>query len=236
MSIRGVILDVDGTLLELRRPVSETYLSILTNHGASISNADLSAAVKAAWRECNDYYLNTAERHRTDHYREEMVWKDFIRAVLSRSNLVLESQAAARAIEEIYRAFSRAESRMLAVGAENFLSSMNKLNIPVAAATNNDQRTLHVLQELGLTQHFVGIYTCGDLGWKKPSPHFFEELARRISIPASELLHIGNNWELDVQAARVVGMQALLFGPSQGTSTVDCVSSFENLQKKLQCQ
>jgi FMN phosphatase YigB (HAD superfamily) len=234
VKIRGIILDVDGTLVRLARPIGETYCSILNSYGISSSIDTVTAAVRVVWKEFEDCYLNTAGKHITDHYREETIWIDFIKAVLARAQVRFEPTVASIVIDDIYQAFSRAESRQISPGVERFLTLMNEHDIPVVAATNNDRRTVQVLAELGLSGHLSGIYVCGELGWKKPSPRFFGELEKVLDIPAAELLHVGNDWVLDVEAARASGMQALYFGEAQRVHKADRVGSFDELSARLQ--
>jgi putative hydrolase of the HAD superfamily len=110
---------------------------------------------------------------------------------------------------------------------------MDEQHIPVIAATNNDRRTIKVLDELGLSGYFAHVVVCGDLGWKKPSPFFFEGLERILGIPRGELLHVGNDRVLDVEAAHRIGMQALLYGVPQALSGMESVESFDQLSKRI---
>ena len=231
--VRGVILDVDGTLLTLKRPISETYASVLQTYDIPCALEPLHVAIKHVWGEFQDDYLNAAHQHATDHHREEQVWKEFVRRVLVRAQVSLEQARVAAVVNSIYDAFSRADTRSIASGASSFLLSMNEKRIPVIAATNNDRRTIKVLDELGLSGSLAGIFVSGELGWKKPSPFFFEALERTLAIPRSQLLHVGNDPVLDVEAAHRIGMQALLYGVPQALSHIESVQSFDQLSQRV---
>lgn len=49
------------------------------------------------------------------------------------------------------------------------------------------------------------------LGALKPHPRAFEEVVKRLGIPAGEILHVGDRLDADVAGAHAVGMRAALF-------------------------
>jgi putative hydrolase of the HAD superfamily len=209
---QAVILDVDGTLFTLKESLGRSYSDVLAGLGVGANERALDMSCRTTWRAFQDQYLNVAGNFSTSHEREEAVWKEFVRRVLAGASVTCSVELRERAISDIYNFFSRGVTRRVAAGAEQFLSLMKQRGIPIIAATNNDRRTVQVVRELGLSSHFEYLFVSGDLAWKKPSPNFFLEISKRIGVPTAGLLHIGNNRELDVLAARKAGLHAIQFG------------------------
>lgn len=217
--VKAVVLDVDGTLFTLKEPLGRSYSDVLAGLGIVTDRNSLEASCRTTWRAFQDEYLNVAGNFSTSHEREEVAWKEFVRRALAGAGVECSAELRERAIEAIYNFFARGVTRRVGVGAEQFLSAMKQQGLPVIAATNNDRRTAQVVRELGLSSHFEHLFVSGDLAWKKPSPNFFLEIAKRVGVPAAELLHVGNDHNLDVLAARKAGLQAIQFGvEAQGTA------------------
>jgi FMN phosphatase YigB (HAD superfamily) len=209
--VRGVIFDVDGTLVALRASIGELYAEALRLHGYDVSAHELERAAVQEWVAFENEYLNVADEYATQPSREVLVWCEFVRRVLQRAAPELSKRW--DLIGEVYNFFSRGSSRRAIDGALDVCQALSARSIRVVAATNNDQRTVTVLSEMGFAPFFSDIITAGDLGWKKPSPKFFQGISERIQLPVAELLHVGNNHHFDVVAARDTGMQSVLFDP-----------------------
>lgn len=76
---------------------------------------------------------------------------------------------------------------------------------PLLALTNGNAD----LQLAGVAQHFaVGMLSAREFGVGKPDPRIFHEACRRLGCAPAEVLHVGDDWTLDVLGARSAGLQA----------------------------
>jgi len=75
---------------------------------------------------------------------------------------------------------------------------------PLVAVTNGNTD----LTRVGLDGCFVGCISAADAGVAKPHPGIYQAAARRLGAAPHELLHVGDDWELDVQASLRAGWQA----------------------------
>lgn len=66
------------------------------------------------------------------------------------------------------------------------------------------------LQRLGIMPLVDKIVLCGDVGWRKPSPHIFRFAAKSLGMACEDCLFVGDDPEWDVYASGAVGMQPLL--------------------------
>jgi FMN hydrolase / 5-amino-6-(5-phospho-D-ribitylamino)uracil phosphatase len=75
---------------------------------------------------------------------------------------------------------------------------------PLMALTNGNAD----LRLAGVAQHFVGSVSAREFGVGKPDPRIFHEACRRLGVAPHEMLHVGDDWMLDVQGARAAGVHA----------------------------
>ncbi len=223
--LHGLVLDADGTLYTLARSVGTVYAEVLAGFAITANAVAFDRALPFVWAAFEDEYLARGESYRTDSVRERRLWNIFIERMLEQVGIASSPPAV---IEALYREFARGDIRILATGVVDFLELLSDLDIVVVVATNNDERVRSVVEQLGIQPYLRHIFWAGDLGWKKPSPNFFSEISKRVGIDGSCLLHVGNNVELDVSAARSAGWDALLFDP-QGRGPTPRISSFTEL-------
>jgi 2-haloalkanoic acid dehalogenase type II len=64
------------------------------------------------------------------------------------------------------------------------------------------------LARIGLAAHFSERLAAHDFEFAKPDPRIFHEACRRIGVAPQQVLHVGDDLQLDVFAARNAGLQA----------------------------
>lgn len=69
--------------------------------------------------------------------------------------------------------------------------------------------------ELGLEHLFDDIVVSAEVGMAKPRPEIFHLAADRLGLPAQACVFV-DDWDQNVEAARAVGMQAVLHRADQG--------------------
>lgn len=82
---------------------------------------------------------------------------------------------------------------------------------PLYLLSNNNPISMahcrEILRENGLGEAFQGEFISSDLKMLKPSAAFYQEVIRRIGLPAGEIVFIDDNLA-NVEGARAVGMDA----------------------------
>lgn len=228
--IRAVVLDIDGTLCSLTHGVGMIYYNLLRERGLVSDSSNLEAAVRQVWPGFQDTYLNTQNNYRTTHAREREVWLEFVRRVCDAAHIPHGRDHAV--VEFIYDAFASRAYRRVEPGALDFLRRAHAEGLILAAASNNDLRSKVTVRELGLDVYLSRVFVAGDLGWKKPSPNFYDALSAHIAVPPANILHVGNDRALDVEAAMRRGFSAVLYAP-KGGSPSPSVASFSELGDML---
>lgn len=64
-----------------------------------------------------------------------------------------------------------------------------------------------IIQQAGLTGFFHVVLISGDLGYRKPHPAVFDQLAEQLNVEKKQILYIGDDPEADVIGSRQAGLQ-----------------------------
>jgi 2-haloalkanoic acid dehalogenase type II len=85
------------------------------------------------------------------------------------------------------------------------LAALERLNArwPIASLTNGNAD----LERVGIHRHFDHHISARNTGAAKPDPRIFQAAAERLGVPPENILHIGDDAELDVVGAREAGMR-----------------------------
>jgi putative hydrolase of the HAD superfamily len=93
------------------------------------------------------------------------------------------------------------------------------------------------LRKVGIHPYFNAIVVSEEVGWRKPSPHIFEDALARLQIKADEAVFVGDSPIEDIKGAKDAGFKTV-FVPSQFNSVKDLRESkvepdeiADNLQK-----
>jgi putative hydrolase of the HAD superfamily len=74
---------------------------------------------------------------------------------------------------------------------------------PIVAVTNGNAD----LHGIGLAGHFIATVSAREFGIAKPDARIFHEACRRVGARPHEVLHIGDDWALDVVGAHRAGLR-----------------------------
>ena len=95
---------------------------------------------------------------------------------------------------------------------------------PIIALTNGNAD----LHAIGVAAHFVATVSAREFGIGKPDPRIFHEACRRHGAAPHAVLHIGDDWELDIVGAQRAGLRSAwvrrdpALAPPAGAQTADC--------------
>lgn len=106
--------------------------------------------------------------------------------------------------DEAYDVFYSARQRVVLFDdvppALEWLSS----RYPIAAITNGNSN----LKAIGIEQFFHVTVTAADFGYAKPDPRIFHAAASALGLSPNQILHVGDDLQLDVKGAQSAGLQA----------------------------
>jgi 2-haloalkanoic acid dehalogenase type II len=106
---------------------------------------------------------------------------------------------------------------------------------PLLALSNGNADLVRV----GLAPWFRGSLSAREFGVGKPDARIFGEACRRLGCAPDEVLHVGDDLELDVRGARDAGLQVVWVrrgeGQGAGLDGVISVCDLQALAEKLGC-
>jgi len=90
------------------------------------------------------------------------------------------------------------------------LKALKQQNLTVGLLTNIDRDMASTCRELGLESYLDFVVTSKETGVDKPNPPIFLAALEKAGVNASEAVHVGDQYKLDVIGARAVGINPIL--------------------------
>lgn len=90
------------------------------------------------------------------------------------------------------------------------LHRLHKQKLLLGVISNADNDVTRLCLQAGFAEEMDIIVTSALVGWEKPDPRTFYAAIEPFNIPASSVLHVGDQIGSDVQGSRAVGMAAAL--------------------------
>ncbi|QND49236.1 HAD-IA family hydrolase [Rhizobium lusitanum] len=104
------------------------------------------------------------------------------------------------------------------------LATLRAKGIPMYLATNQEhRRAAYLMEKLGLSSYFDGIFYSAMFGHQKPAPEFFRLATERVGIEASEIGFI-DDYPANIEAAQQFGWKAMHWAP--GSRLEDAFAAF----------
>ena len=106
-------------------------------------------------------------------------------------------------LDTLWQVFARARNRVELY--PDALSALARIAArwPVASLTNGNAD----LEMIGIHAHFAHRINARECGWAKPDARIFAAAAQRLALPPAQILHVGDDAELDVAGARRAGLR-----------------------------
>ncbi|MFI7599344.1 HAD family hydrolase [Actinoplanes sp. NPDC049681] len=196
MRLRGVLLDLDGTLVDHASAVDAGLRAWLPTIGRDATDAAI-----ARWTTIQEPHL-AAWRAGTITFAEQR---------RRRLRDYLGTAAADEELDEIYaRYLSHYEAAWRAYDdVADALRTIAGAGLVTAVLTNGSTvQQRKKLERTGLGGRVGPVFTLEDLGAAKPDPAAFTLACSRWGVPPAEVLSVGDDHALDVVAARAAGLRA----------------------------
>lgn len=204
--IRAVIFDLGGTLEDiyydddLRLKAMPGLRSILAQYGLDpgLPTPELYAVIQAGMKKYNTWRLAT-ERE----LPPERVWDEFI---LANYGFSKDQVYAAGEMLAFYwdTQFSRRTLRPEAIAT---LDALRQRGLRLGVISNIHSRGMVPFQlaQYGMTDYFQAVLASAVLGWRKPNPRIFLEMARLLELEPAQCAYVGDTISRDVVGARRAG-------------------------------
>jgi putative hydrolase of the HAD superfamily len=206
LMIRVVTFDAAGTLIRLTRPPGLTYADCARGFGHELDPESVEAAFRTVWHTLAPPEESAGPRADDDYGW----WKALVDRTMQLAGYRITSFDAY--FDDVYAAFTRPGIWELFPDIPALLTELAGLGIRLGVISNFDRRLYVILQNLNVLQAFENVIISSEIGASKPAPRIFLEAARRFRVEPGEILHIGDDADLDEKGAIAAGCKAFVVG------------------------
>ncbi|HVY68776.1 MAG TPA: HAD-IA family hydrolase [Verrucomicrobiae bacterium] len=213
--IQAVTFDAGGTLFAPWPSVGHVYAEVAEQFGVEgVAPAALNDGFGRAWRTRKDFNYS------------EAAWFELVRQSFGPRATELPEDF----YPAVYRRFVEAEAWRIFEDVVPSLGRLASLGLRLGIVSNWDDRLGPLLANLKLASYFDAVLISCDVGFAKPSPVIFEQAARKLGVPPSAVLHVGDSAAEDFDGARAMGAQATLIDRDRESALPHRISSLADLE------
>ena len=191
-ALDAVTVDAMGTLVELDGPL-ERLAEALRAFAVDRSHDEVAEAFRTEVAYYIEHKLSARDAQSLADLREEC------------SRVFLESAGAEIDPAAFSPAFVGAMVFEPVTDAVAAVASLRSAGLALACVSDWDIGLEEQLAKVGIDHHFDFVITSAEVGAPKPDPTIFEEALRRLGVPSSRALHVGDG-EGDRAGAAAAGM------------------------------
>ena len=208
MTLRGVLFDATGTLIELREPVGDTYARVARAFDVELSAWRLGDAFGRIFRSAPPMAFPNEPPERIPELERDW-WYKVVRGTLRAADSSVRFGEFARFFETLYSAYATAERWRATPGSREVLKLLRTRGLATGVVSNFDRRLTKILKELDFSGLLDSITLPADAGVLKPDARIFEIALERLGLAPNEVAFVGDDAERDLAGAREVGMLAI---------------------------
>ena len=198
-SVRAVLLDVLGTLIELESPAPALREEIELRTGVDVGEERATAAFGAEIGYYLAHHLEGRDMEAVEDLRDRCA--EEIRRVLALDGLDQATAREAMLAALRFRAFP---------DALPLLHALRERGVRVVAASNWDASLPDGLERTGLAPYLDGAVSSAVVGAAKPDAAVFRAALQHAGCDAHEAFHVGDSPEGDVNGALAAGVHVAL--------------------------
>ena len=230
--VKAVFFDWYNTLARYQPPREELLSQALKEYGIDVSPQRVLPGLVVADK---DYFEANASRPIRERSPEEQaeLFNRYLTTVLTMAGIDVPAQPGT-----LMKVMSRMQQLSQGLDFVLFddvlpaLASLKKRSFTIGLLTNLDRDMRPICRRLGLEPYVDLVITSAEVGADKPQPPIFLAALERAGVSASEAVHVGDHYALDVMGARGVGIGAILLDRFQTYPEIrDCtrISSLTEL-------
>lgn len=200
-TLRAVVFDLDGTLLDHRRSTHAGLTRWLEQRGQVWTDD-----IERAWFRAEDEHFGAWRRGEISHAEQRRRrLRDFL-PVIGRS--VGDDDD----LDAVFREYLAAYQASW-IGFDDVDAALEEVagrGLATAVLTNGTRELQEAkLASLGVLDRIGPVLCAAEIGVAKPHPDAFAAVCDRLGLPAGEVLYVGDEHEVDIVGARAAGLRAV---------------------------
>lgn len=206
--IKAIFFDWFNTLARYEPPREELHSQALKEFGIERSPEEILPGVLAADSYFFEENANSSVEKRASKRRVE-VYAHYQQIVLAKAGVEADQELLAKVMKKIGELFEGTTFALF----DDVLSTLKILkqqNFILGLLTNLAKDMGPICRKLGLESYLDFVVTSEEAGADKPNPPIFQVALRQAKVDASEAIHVGDQYKIDVVGARGVGINPIL--------------------------
>ncbi len=201
--IRVMTFDAAGTLIRLVHPPGKVYAERGLPFGYELDPVRLQNAFRTVWEKIPPPAEGVSQ---TDDDRDW--WRVLVAQTMIEAGYRIDRFD--DYFEAVYEQFRLPGVWGLFPDVQNVLFQLSRAGIRLGIISNFDRRLYDILADLGVRDRFEHLIISSEIGFRKPAAQIFEVALHRFGVQASEILHVGDEFDSDFAGARAAGFHAFL--------------------------
>jgi putative hydrolase of the HAD superfamily len=217
MSIKAIIFDVNGTLIDILTDegMDEIYRAVshfLTYHGIDLHRGEVR---EQYFRIMEKQIKAGGEEH--PEFDAVALWREFLERNLDPVRRPPQDrlEAMPRFLAEMYRGISR-HRLQLYPDVKSVLDALKPRFSLAVVSDGQSAWALHEMRATGIDGYFDPIVISSDHGYRKPDPRLFQAALDGVGAGPEEVLFVGNDMYRDMFGAGRLGIKTVFFASNQG--------------------
>jgi putative hydrolase of the HAD superfamily len=206
MTARGLIsFDAAGTLIQVARPVAQTYAEFARDHGVIVNESALKAAFRSAWSKLPPPLFPEGQSSDDD---DRSWWRNLVEQVFTMAfGSSLPPDVLSPLFSSLYQHYAKPEAWTV---YDDVFPALDRLasKFDLCVLSNFDRRLLSILEGHDLIRPFAAVIISSEVGAYKPHARMFATAQQRMSATPMSSLHIGDDTQNDVVGAQNAGWHA----------------------------
>jgi putative hydrolase of the HAD superfamily len=225
LTVRAVLLDAAGTLIDPAEPVGETYSRIARSHGGELDPQLLHQGFRTRFAAMPPLAFPPQPPEQL-----ELLERGWWRGLVSR--IVADAGGVPRFddyFDELYAHYARGEAWRPYPEVTATLLALRERGLALAVVSNFDSRLPGILEALELAALVDEVVWSTGAGRAKPDPGIFHAALARLGIPPQHAVHVGDSRQADYEGARNAGLHARLVARQTSAPSGDIIPDLGHL-------
>ena len=206
--INAVFFDWFNTLARYEPPREELHSQALKEFGIEVSPQQIMPGLLIADRDFFEENIRSPMQKKNPEEQAEVLTR-YQNTVLTEAGVKVDQGLLVKVIKKVQQLFVGITFTLF----DDVLSTLKTLKeqrFILGLLTNYNKDMKPICRELGLEPFLDFVVTSVEVGADKPNPPVFLAALQRAGVSASEAVHVGDQYQVDVVGAREVGINPIL--------------------------
>ena len=205
---KAIFFDWFNTLARFEPPREELYHQVFQQFGIELEPKVIMRGILAADRY---FFEENAKMPVEERSAEEQakVYLHYPKAVLAEAGIKADEELPMKVLK-VAREKAKELTFVLFDDVLSTLKALKERGFILGLLTNATKDMLAIHRKLGLEPYLEFVVTSKEVGADKPKPPIFLAALDRAGVKASEAVHVGDQYQLDVLGAMGVGINPIL--------------------------